>query len=84
MKERETGLPKFTLRELFVIRRLSCCMATEMNTTSCYSSFNVYKQLGLGTDLHDLITDDRIHSMGAMYVDDLGMYMWKDAITDPF
>jgi hypothetical protein len=22
--------------------------------------------------------------MGAMYVDDLDMYAWKDAITDPF
>jgi len=45
---------------------------------------NVYKQLGLGTDLHNPITDDRIHSMGAMYVDDLDLYTWKDAITDPF
>ena len=44
---------------------------------------NVYKQLDLGTDLHDPITDERIHSMGAMYVDDLDMYTWKDAITDP-
>ena len=42
---------------------------------------NVYKQLGLGTDLHDPITDERIHSMGAMYVDDLDMYTWKDTIT---
>jgi len=50
---------------------------------------NVYKQLGLRTDLHDPITDDRIHSMGAMYVDNmyvdnLDLYTWKDAITDPF
>jgi calcineurin-like phosphoesterase len=45
---------------------------------------NVYKQLGLGTDLHDPITDERIHSMGTMYVDDSDMYTWKDAITDPF
>ncbi len=45
---------------------------------------NVYKQLGLGTDLHDSITDDRIHSMGAMYVDELDQYMWKEPITDPF
>jgi len=44
---------------------------------------NVYKQLGLGTDLHDPITDEWIHSMGAMYVDDLDMYTWKDTITDP-
>jgi hypothetical protein len=45
---------------------------------------NVYKQLGLRIDLHGPITDDRIHSMGAMYVDDLDLYTWKDAITDPF
>ena len=44
----------------------------------------MYKQLGLGTDLHDPITDERIHSMGAMYVVDLDMYTWKDTITDPF
>jgi len=29
---------------------------------------NVYKQLGMGTDLHDPITGERIHSMGAMYI----------------
>ena len=27
---------------------------------------NVYKQLGPGTNLHNLITNERIHSMGAM------------------
>jgi hypothetical protein len=45
---------------------------------------NVYKQLGLGTDLHDPITNNRIHSMGAMFVDNLDLFTWKDAITDPF
>ena len=44
---------------------------------------NVYKQLDLGTDLRDPITDARIHSMGAMFVDDLDLYTWKDDITDP-
>jgi hypothetical protein len=44
---------------------------------------NVYKQLDLGTDVHDLITDDRIHSMGAMFVDDLDLFTWKKASTDP-
>ena len=44
----------------------------------------MYKQLGLETDLHDPITDKRIHSMGAMYVDNLDLYTFKDAITDPF
>jgi hypothetical protein len=43
---------------------------------------NVYKQLGLGTDIHDLITDDIIHSMGAMFVKDLDLYTWKDDIKD--
>ena len=42
---------------------------------------DTYKQ---GADLHDPITDDRIHSMGALYVDDLDLYTWKVAITDPF
>jgi hypothetical protein len=32
---------------------------------------NVYEQLGLGTDIHDPITDNIIHSMVAMFVDDL-------------
>jgi hypothetical protein len=44
---------------------------------------NVYKQLGLGTNIHDPITDNIIHSMGAMFVDDLDLYTWKDIITDP-
>ena len=44
---------------------------------------NVYKQLGLGTDIHDPVTDDTIHSMGAMFVDDLNLYTWKDDITTP-
>jgi hypothetical protein len=44
---------------------------------------NVYKQLRLGADIHNLITDNIIHSMGAMFVDDLDLYTWKDIITDP-
>ena len=44
---------------------------------------NVYKQLGLGIDIHDPVTDDTIHSMGAMFVDDLDLYTWKDDITTP-
>jgi len=44
---------------------------------------NVYKQLGLGTDIHELITDNIIHSMGTMFVDDLDIYTRKDKITDP-
>jgi hypothetical protein len=43
---------------------------------------NVYKQLGLGTDIHDPITDDIIHSMGTMFVDNLDLYTWKDNIKD--
>ncbi len=45
---------------------------------------NVYKQLGLGTNLHDLMTDNRIHSIGAVLVDDLDLFTWKEDITDPF
>jgi hypothetical protein len=37
----------------------------------------------LGTDVHDPITDDRIHSMGAMFVDNLDLFTLKQAITDP-
>jgi hypothetical protein len=44
---------------------------------------NVYKQLGLGTNAHNPITDNIIHSMGAMFIDDLDIYTWKDIITDP-
>jgi hypothetical protein len=43
---------------------------------------NVYKQLGLGTNIHDPITDDIIHSMGAMFIDDLNLYTWKDNMKD--
>ncbi len=43
----------------------------------------MYKQLDLGTDVHDPITNDRIHSMGAMFVDDLDLFTWKKAIADP-
>ncbi len=45
--------------------------------------FNVYKQLDLGTEIHDPITDNIIHTIGAMYVDNLDLYTWKDSITDP-
>ncbi len=44
----------------------------------------MYRQLGLGIDLHDPITDAKIHWMGAMYVDDSDLYMRKDTITDPY
>ena len=45
---------------------------------------NVYKQLSLGTDLYNPVTDDRIHSMGAMFVDNLDLFTWKEDITDPY
>ena len=45
---------------------------------------DVCKQLGLGTDLHDPITDNRIHSMGAMFMDNLDLFTCKEDITDPF
>jgi hypothetical protein len=44
---------------------------------------NVYKQLDLGTDIHDPITNNIIHSMGAMFVDNFDLFTWKEAITEP-
>ena len=44
---------------------------------------NVYKQLGLGTDIHNPITVEIIHSMGAMFVNDLDLYTWREVIQDP-
>jgi hypothetical protein len=44
---------------------------------------NVYKQLGLRTEIHDPITDNIIRTMGAIYVDDLDLHSWKDFITNP-
>jgi hypothetical protein len=44
---------------------------------------NVYKQLGLGTDIHDPVMDDTIHSMGAMFVNNLDLYTWKNDVSTP-
>jgi hypothetical protein len=44
---------------------------------------NIYKQLDLGTEIHFPILDNIIHTMGAMYVNNLDLYTWKDSITNP-
>ena len=43
---------------------------------------NVYKQLGLGGFFIDPMTEEQIHSMGALYVDDADLYTLKDDMTD--
>ena len=44
---------------------------------------NVFKQLELGATVVDPITQELIHSMGTLFVDDTGLYMWKDDLRDP-
>ncbi len=43
----------------------------------------VFKQLDLGTKINDPILDTLIHLMGALFVDDTNMYMWREVILDP-
>ncbi len=43
----------------------------------------VFKQLNLGTIMHDPILDILIHSMGALFVNDTDMYTWQENILDP-
>jgi hypothetical protein len=45
---------------------------------------NIYKQIGLGTNFHDPITNNRIHSTGAMFMDDPDLFTWKEDITENF
>jgi hypothetical protein len=40
----------------------------------------VFKQLNLGTIMHNPISDVLIHSMGALFVDDIDMYTWQEHI----
>ena len=44
---------------------------------------NVFKQLELGALVVDPITQESIHSMGALFVDDTDIYTWKDGLLDP-
>jgi hypothetical protein len=43
----------------------------------------VFNQLNLGAIMHDPISDVLIHSMGALFVDNTGMYTWREHILDP-
>jgi hypothetical protein len=43
---------------------------------------NIFKQLGRGAFIIDLITSKMIHTMGALFVDDMDLYTWREGITD--
>jgi hypothetical protein len=43
----------------------------------------VFKQLNLVAKIKDPILDTLIHSMGALFVNDTNMYMWREEILDP-
>jgi hypothetical protein len=44
---------------------------------------NVFKQLNLGAMIHDPITAEIIHSMGALFVNNINLYTWRENILDP-
>jgi hypothetical protein len=44
---------------------------------------NVFKQLELGALVVDPITQELIHSMGTLFVDETDLYTWKDGLLDP-
>jgi hypothetical protein len=44
---------------------------------------NSFKQLNLGALIHDPITAEVIHSMGALFDDDTDLYTWREDILDP-
>ncbi len=43
----------------------------------------VFKQLNLGAMVKDPIIATIVHSMGAMFVDDVDLYTWREDILDP-
>jgi hypothetical protein len=43
---------------------------------------NVFKQLELGVLVVDPITQESIHSMGTLFVDNTNLYTWKDGLLD--
>ncbi len=43
----------------------------------------MFKQLNLGAIIKDPISDVIICSMGALFIDDIDMYTWREHITDP-
>jgi hypothetical protein len=44
---------------------------------------NVFKQLKLGALVLDPMTQELIHTMGALFVDNTNLYTWKDGVHDP-
>ena len=43
----------------------------------------IFKQLALGASIQDPISEELIHTMGTLYVDDTDLYTWKEHIMDP-
>ncbi len=43
----------------------------------------IFKQLALGLLIQDPISEELIHTMGALYVDGTDLYTWKEHIMDP-
>ena len=44
---------------------------------------NVFKQLELGALVVDPITQELIHSIGTLFVDNTNLHTWKDGLLDP-
>jgi hypothetical protein len=44
---------------------------------------NVFKQLELEALVLDPITQELIHSMGTLFVDNTNLYAWKDGLLNP-
>ena len=44
---------------------------------------SVFKQLNLGAMVRDQIIAKKVHSMGAMFVNNVDLYTWREDILDP-
>ena len=44
---------------------------------------NIYKQLGLGGFIADPKSEEEIHSMGALFVDDTDLYTCRENLSEP-
>jgi hypothetical protein len=44
---------------------------------------NMFKQLKLGALVLDPMTQELIHTMGTLFVDNTNLYTWKDGLLDP-
>ncbi len=43
----------------------------------------IFKQLQLGAMIQDPISEEIIHTMGALFVDNTDLYTWREQIMDP-